>query len=250
MKNTVSEKLTDLCIGYGEKVVAKDINAELMAGRLTCLIGSNGVGKSTLLRTITGMQPPISGTVMLDGTNLHAITRKELARKISIVITGRPDVEHMTVREVVALGRTPYTGMWGTLNDEDHKHVDDSITMVGIAHLAERKIRTLSDGECQKVMIAKALAQDTPIIILDEPTAFLDYPSKVEAMQLLSRLASDSDNPKAILLSTHDLEMAMRMADTIWLMSSAGTLNVTTPDEIKADRKEQLSIEDLCALFN
>lgn len=138
----------------------------------------------------------------------------------------------MTVYELVGLGRSPYTGFWGTLNEEDHRIVKESISMVGISQLSKRMIQTLSDGERQKVMIAKALAQQTPVIFLDEPTAFLDYPSKVEMMQLLHRLSRETD--KTIFLSTHDLELALQIADTVWLMSKEG-VTIGTPQKLAQD---------------
>ena len=149
---------------------------------------------------------------------------------VGVVLTAKPDVQNMTVEEMVGLGRSPYTGFWGTLTDDDKAVVDEAIDMVGIRPLASRMIQTLSDGERQKVMIAKALAQQTPVIFLDEPTAFLDYPSKVEMMQLLHRLSRTAD--KTIFLSTHDLELVLQIADTVWLMSEGGRLDTGTPHEL------------------
>ena len=149
------------------------------------------------------------------------MARGPLSRLVSVVLIHRPDVRQLTVAEVVALGRTPYTGLWGTLSANDERIVSESILTVGISHLAERHIGTLSDGECQKVMIAKALAQQTSVILLDEPTAFLDYPSKRETLLLMRRIAASG---KAVLLSTHDMEMALRLADTLWLMTSSHKL--------------------------
>ena len=171
-------------------------------------------------------------------------TDKELSRMIGVVLTEKPDIRNMTVRELVALGRSPYTGFWGTLHDEDWQVVDEAIDAVRIGSLRERMVHALSDGERQKVMIAKALAQQTPVIFLDEPTAFLDFPSKVEMMQLLRRLARESQ--KTIFLSTHDFELALQVADRLWLMerlqadASAGAasqdtgcrLHVGTPQEL------------------
>lgn len=212
--------LQDLTIGYtskgNEKVVAKGLNATLNAGELTCLLGRNGIGKSTLLRTLAAFQPPLRGSILLATSPLTALTDKELSRTIGLVLTERPDVQNMTVRFLVGMGRSPYTGFWGTLSATDEAIVDEAIRMVGIESLENRQVQTLSDGERQKVMIAKALAQQTPIIYLDEPTAFLDFPSKVEMMQLLRRLARDGQ--KTIFLSTHDVELSLQLADRIWLM--------------------------------
>ena len=225
--------LQDLTIGYtskgNEKVVAKGLNATLNAGELTCLLGRNGIGKSTLLRTLAAFQPPLRGSILLATSPLTALTDKELSRTIGLVLTERPDVQNMTVRFLVGMGRSPYTGFWGTLSATDEAIVDEAIRMVGIESLENRQVQTLSDGERQKVMIAKALAQQTPIICLDEPTAFLDFPSKVEMMQLLRRLARDGQ--KTIFLSTHDVELSLQLADRIWLMEP-DMLHVGIPHEL------------------
>ena len=226
--------LENLTIGYASKknrkTVASGINASLDSGHMTCLIGPNGVGKSTLLRTLSAFQPPLEGKVYIHGKDLATLKEKKLAKMVGVVLTAKPDVQNMTVEEMVGLGRSPYTGFWGTLTDDDKAVVDEAIDMVGIRPLASRMIQTLSDGERQKVMIAKALAQQTPVIFLDEPTAFLDYPSKVEMMQLLHRLSRTAD--KTIFLSTHDLELVLQIADTVWLMSESGRLDTGTPHEL------------------
>ena len=221
--------LKNLSIGYRTKnnlrTVAEDINAAIRQGELTCLLGANGVGKSTLLRTLSAFQPKLGGEIIIrsqesgdKSLEIDAFTDKELSRLIGVVLTEKPDIRNMTVRELVALGRSPYTGFWGTLHEEDWQVVDEAIDAVRIGGLRERMVHTLSDGERQKVMIAKALAQQTPVIFLDEPTAFLDFPSKVEMMQLLRRLAREQQ--KTIFLSTHDFELALQVADTLWLMES------------------------------
>ena len=149
------------------------------------------------------------------------------------MLTERPDVQHATVRELVAMGRSPYTGFWGRLDDNDEKVVDEAISLVGIDSLAKRLVTTLSDGERQKAMIAKALAQQTPIIFLDEPTAFLDYPSKVDTLLLLRRICREAG--KTVFLSTHDLELALQVADCLWLMQSGGRMDIGTPKELAAN---------------
>ena len=226
--------LENLSIGYktggNNKVVMSGIDASVESGRLTCLIGSNGVGKSTLLRTLAAFQPKLGGNILVCGKEITEYTNKELSTLIGVVLTSKPDVTNMTVREIVGLGRTPYTGFWGTLNDADKAIVEQSMEMVGIADLASRMAGTLSDSERQKMMIAKALAQETPVIILDEPTAFLDYPSKVETMQLLMRLSRETD--KTIFMSTHDLELVLQTADTLWLMTRDGGVSIGTPREL------------------
>ncbi len=219
--------LKELSIGYhaknGTRTVAEGINAAIRQGELTCLLGANGVGKSTLLRTLSAFQPKLGGEIIIRSQEsgdrsqeIDTLTDKELSRMIGVVLTEKPDIRNMTVRELVALGRSPYTGFWGTLHDDDWQVVDEAIDAVRIDGLRERMVHTLSDGERQKVMIAKALAQQTPVIFLDEPTAFLDFPSKVEVMQLLRRLAIEAQ--KTIFLSTHDFELALQVADKLWLM--------------------------------
>ena len=230
-------RLSNLSIGYhsknGTRVVAAGINAAIRSGELTCLLGANGVGKSTLLRTLATFQPKLDGEVLIEGQEVTTFNDKELSRMIGVVLTEKPDIRNMSVRELVALGRSPYTGFWGTLHDDDWQVVDEAIHAVRIEPLRERMIHTLSDGERQKVMIAKALAQQTPVIYLDEPTAFLDFPSKVEMMQLLRQLAQTQQ--KTIFLSTHDFELALQVADTLWLMEKdeSGThLNIGTSQEL------------------
>ena len=225
--NNETIQLRNLSIGYqtkhSVKTVAEGINGSIRSGELTCLLGANGVGKSTLLRTLSAFQPAIRGEIFIStneegGTRkeISSLSDKELSKLIGVVLTEKPDVKNMSVRELVSLGRSPYTGFWGTYTDEDLRIVDEAIEMVGITDLSRRPVHTLSDGERQKVMIAKALAQQTPVIFLDEPTAFLDYPSKVEVLQLLRRISREAE--KTIFLSTHDVELALQLADTIWLM--------------------------------
>ena len=232
--------LKNLSIGYRTKnstrIVAESINATIRSGELTCLLGANGVGKSTLLRTLSAFQPKLGGEIVIRSREsadrsqeIETFSDKELSRIIGVVLTEKPDIKNMTVRELVALGRSPYTGFWGTLHEEDWQVVEEAIDAVRIGSLRERMVHTLSDGERQKVMIAKALAQQTPVIFLDEPTAFLDFPSKVEMMQLLRRLAIEAQ--KTIFLSTHDFELALQVADRLWLMEKQ-KLNVGTSQEL------------------
>lgn len=227
-------QLSKLSIGYtgkaGVKTVATDINASIRRGELTCLLGANGVGKSTLLRTLSAFQPKLGGNIYIDGREIDQYTPAELSRRIGVVLTEKPDVRNMSVRELVSLGRSPYTGFWGTYSDEDRHIVGEALEQVGIRELQDRLVETLSDGERQKVMIAKALAQQTPVIYLDEPTAFLDFPSKVEVMLLLRHISQESD--KVVFLSTHDLELALQIADRIWLMDREEGLCIGTPEEL------------------
>ena len=248
--------LKNLSIGYRSKhqlrTVASAINASLQSDELTCLIGANGIGKSTLLRTLAGFQPPLEGEILINKREilsqetsselsskkvtgislekpLSQFSAQELAKEIGVVLTSRIDTPQLTIEEIIGIGRSPYTGFWGNLSAKDKQIVATAIQQVGIQHLAHRNICELSDGERQKVMIAKALAQQTRIIILDEPTAFLDFPSKVETLQMLRRLAHEEH--KTILLSTHDVELALQLADQLWLME-AGHLSIGTPREL------------------
>lgn len=227
-------QLINLGIGYmtkhGIRTVAEGINGTIRKGELTCLLGANGVGKSTLLRTLSAFQPMTAGEVLIEGHDMTSFSDKEMSRLIGVVLTEKPDVRNMRVRELVSLGRSPYTGFWGTYSKEDLKIVDEAISLVGIDTLSRRMVHTLSDGERQKVMIAKALAQQTPVIYLDEPTAFLDYPSKVEVLQLLRRISREAG--KTIFLSTHDVELALQLADTVWLMSHEEGMTVGTPRQL------------------
>lgn len=227
-------EIKSLSTGYRVKnniaVVTREIDAAICSGELTCLLGPNGAGKSTLLRTLSAFLPPVKGDVVILGRSIGDYSDKELSRLIGVVLTERNDLRNMSVEELVGLGRSPYTGFWGSLNNQDREIVAEAIEMVGITALKDRMIQTLSDGERQKAMIAKALAQQTPIILLDEPTAFLDFPSKVEIMQLLHRLTRTTE--KTIFLSTHDLELALQIADIIWLMARDKEISIGTPEDL------------------
>ena len=223
-----------LSIGYasrqGIKVVANGLSADVYGGELTCLLGTNGVGKSTLIRTLSAFLPKLSGSIVIQNREIDRYTHKQLAHVLSVVLTERLEVRNLLVAEVVGLGRSPYTDFWGKLSIEDKKVVEHAIDLVGISVLADRMVDTLSDGERQKVMIAKALAQETPVICLDEPTAFLDFSSKVETMRLLHRLSRQTG--KTIFLSTHDLELALQIADRIWLMDREKGITIGTPEDL------------------
>ena len=241
--------LKDLVIGYntraGQRRVTAPLSVKLPEGRLICLVGRNGVGKSTLLRSLSGLQPPLSGDVLLGGSSIASYSHKALARLVSVVTTRDVPVPSMTSWEVVALGRSPYTQFWGQLSSADKEIVDRSIDITGISPLASRRVGSLSDGERQKVMIAKAIAQETPVILLDEPTAFLDYPSKVSTLSLLSRLAREMG--RTILISTHDVEHALRLSDEVLpllqflVLLFAGRHPVVLPDDIVGRDETELS---------
>lgn len=218
-----------LTVGYRGHRVVEDISLSLPCGRLVCLLGPNGAGKSTLLRTLCGFQPPIEGTVTISGSDITTMSAAEVARLVSVVLTDRPLTPSLTAREMVGMGRAPYTGFWGRLSDDDRRLVSEAMQTVGVDSLATRRMGQLSDGERQKVMIAKALAQHTPVIVLDEPTAFLDYPSKVAVMKTLARLAHDEG--KTILMSTHDLELAAQLGDELMEIENKHIRKITA-DEV------------------
>ena len=226
---------TDLTVGYAVTrkppiAIVEHITVDLLAGELVCLISPNGAGKSTLMRTLAGMQAPLAGTVKLMGDDLKSLKSNELARRLSIVLTERVDVGMLSAYTLVALGRYPYTGWMGDLRPEDELVVQQAITAVGAADLANRHVGELSDGERQKIMIARALAQEPMVMLLDEPTAYLDLPRRAELMVMLRRLARESG--RAILLSTHDLDLALRNADRIWLLPKGGQLQSGAPEDL------------------
>ena len=212
----------DLTVGYRKgnstSPVISGLNLSLSRGKLVALIGANGIGKSTLLRTLVGNQPPLEGEVSISGIRIGEISRKNLSLLLGIVNTERTQAGALTVREVVSLGRQPYTGLLGILSKNDKSIVEKAMQDAGILHKASSFLAELSDGERQKVMIAKALAQCTPIIILDEPTAFLDVASRMETMLLLHNLAHKQN--KAVLLSSHDLSQSMMLADELWVVTN------------------------------
>ena len=210
-------KTLSLSIGYDKKTVVSDINVTLNEGDIIALVGPNGAGKSTLFKTFSTHIKPVGGKIELFGKDLMSYTPKERAKMLGIVLTERPDDMFLKVSDVVAAGRYPYTGMFGKLNENDEKEIKVSLELVGVNNLTDRVFNTLSDGEQQKVMIAKAIAQNTPLIMLDEPTAFLDYPSKIELFSLLKKLAKEQK--KAILFSSHDLELLLRYTDNLWIIA-------------------------------
>lgn len=227
----------NLCTGYikgGDRIVVTDnLNANLLSGEMTCLLGPNGAGKTTLLKTLAAMIPPLNGEIIIEGKKLQEYSELELARKIGIVLTDKISAPNLTVEQLVALGRNPYTGFFGKLSRIDKEIIDESIDMIGINNLRQRKVISLSDGERQKSLIAKTLAQQTPVIFLDEPTAFLDYPGKAEIMILLKRLAHNGD--KTIFLSTHDLELALKIADKVWLLDKNRGIRIDTPENLSVN---------------
>lgn len=210
---------TGYCHGSRQSIVGRGLEGSLPRGTLTALLGTNGAGKSTLLRTLAGLQPPLAGDIFWEGNSLASLTPEERAKRLSIVLTVRPETGNLTVREVVALGRLPHRqGLWGSRNAAtDAEAVERAMRLTTTSAWSERPVSRLSDGERQRVFIAKALAQETPLILLDEPTAFLDYPSRVQFFNLLKRLTNEMG--KTVLLSSHDVELAAAHADRILLLS-------------------------------
>ena len=209
-------KLHDFPIGYGERTLLCEVETTIVKGRLTALIGRNGTGKSTLLRAIAGLNRRYTGRILLDGHNAADMRAAEMARTLAFVTTERTRIANLKCKDVVAIGRAPYTNWIGKMQEVDKEIVMRSLASVGMEAYAERTMDKMSDGECQRIMIARALAQDTPIILLDEPTSFLDMPNRYELCTLLARLAHEEN--KCTLFSTHELDIALSLADAIALI--------------------------------
>lgn len=223
--------LEALDIGYRNRSVATELSAVAQTGRLTALIGPNGAGKSTLLRTLCGLQPPLAGQVTLDdGTIVHDLKPAALARRIAVVLTQRPDPGMLQAAEVVELGRTPHLSRLGKPSQHDRDRVAWALDAVNANDLAHRSFSQLSDGERQRILVARALAQDPELLVLDEPTAHLDAPSRVEFLDMLRQLARNEN--LAVLLSSHDLELVMRVADEVWLLERGGRFTVGSPTRL------------------
>ena len=226
MKNKIILQASNLSIGYTSKKtknnIASNIDLSLEKGKLIALIGANGIGKSTLLRTLTGIQKPISGTILLTEKNIHEMDFLPLAQNLSVVLTEKLPPSNLTVWELVALGRQPYTNWIGTLTDNDIAKINEAIELTQIGHLASKRHYEISDGQLQIALIARALAQDTPLIILDEPTTHLDLLHKVVLFKLLKKLTQETG--KCILFSTHDIDMAIQLSDEMIIMTPENTI--------------------------
>ena len=228
--------LSDVTIGYTRKrtfapdrrsIVASGLDAVARRGELTALVGPNGAGKSTLLRTLCGLQPTLHGKILIDGANVASIRPAELATRIAVVLTQRADPGLLTARELVALGRTPHLPASARLSPADREIVERALDAVGATALADRQFNELSDGQRQRCLTARALAQSSSLLILDEPTSFLDVPSRIELVDVLRQLAREKNI--AVVMSTHELELALRVSDNIWLLAIDGTLTSGTP---------------------
>lgn len=224
---------TDLSIGHGGRVLQEGISIRLEAGSLTALLGVNGIGKSTLIRTLAGLRPAIAGEIHLSGQPLRHLSARMRARLVAVVLTGRPEMGALDVRTLVALGRQPWTNGLGRMTPGDRRSVAEAMERSGAQAFAHRSIGDLSDGEFQRVLIARALAQDTPILLLDEPTAFLDLTNRVAAIRLLHSIAHDLG--RAVLFSTHDLQLALELGDGLILMREEGSVWQGTPRTVVAE---------------
>lgn len=222
-----------LDIGYESRVVQSDLTLRATEGEMICLLGRNGCGKSTLLRTIAGLQPALKGKIIIDGEDVSQLTQQQRAERMALVLTERLSVEHTTVSEVVAMGRYPYTSFLGTLRYDDKRAIDNALQQVEVSHLADRYFNSLSDGEKQRVLIAKAIAQQTGIILLDEPTAHLDLPNRIRTMLLLRQLAEQQH--KTIIISTHELDLALQLTHKVWLMATDRVYVGTAEELIRED---------------
>ncbi|MBF6607897.1 MAG: ABC transporter ATP-binding protein [Flavobacterium sp.] len=212
----------NVAIGYRKKksdsVIATGIDINVASGQLVALVGANGIGKSTLLRTLTGIQPPLQGQIFLGCTNIEHMTARDIAKELSVVLTEKLPPSNLTVYELVALGRQPYTNWMGRLSEIDKTAIHNAVELTDIGHLLSKKHYELSDGQMQKVLIARALAQDTPLIVLDEPTTHLDLNHKANLLQLLKKLTRET--AKAILFSTHDIDLAIQLCDELIVMTA------------------------------
>ncbi|WP_417886780.1 ABC transporter ATP-binding protein [Zunongwangia sp.] len=246
MKKSILD-ISDLKIGYSDKkttkTVAENINIQLYPSELVAVVGINGVGKSTFLRTISGIQPSISGNIEIQKQNLLDFNNKKRASEISLVLTNQPISKNLSVFELVALGRQPYTNWLGKLSKEDHFKIENALNLTALLELKDRKCYSLSDGQLQKVLIARAIAQDTSIIILDEPTSHLDLYHKAYVIKLLKDLTLKTQ--KAIIFATHEINLALQICDKIILMGPSELLIDTPKELIKKEAFQDLFPQDL-----
>ncbi len=244
MKNNCEHiiETKDLTIGYSSKkndiVIASNLNIKISAGKFICLLGKNGIGKSTLLRTLTNVQPSLKGNVFINDKNLKYINNSELSKEMSLVLTERLPDSNLSVFEIVALGRQPYTNWVGKLTEKDLHHIKNALKQTDTNHLIKRKHYELSDGQLQKVLIARALAQNTNLIFLDEPTAHLDIHHTIETFSLLKKLAEKFN--KTIIISTHEINLALELANELWLMTPSDFISGKTSDLIQQNKISQL----------
>lgn len=218
----------NLTLGYNDRILLEDSSTVFPQCQLTALIGRNGTGKSTMLRALAGLNRHYTGEILIDGNKLNSISPNELAKLLSFVNTERTRIPNLRCRDVVAMGRAPYTDWLGRLSRDDDEIVRDSLIAVGMEEYSDRTMDTMSDGECQRIMIARALAQDTPNILLDEPTSFLDLPNRYKLVEMLHKLAHD--RKKCIIFSTHELDIALKRADSIALLADCTLFNLPSSE--------------------
>ncbi len=230
--------LNKIEIGYSHCTLLKDADAEFRTGELVALLGRNGSGKSTLLRSIAGLESPLAGEVVIGGGNIFTMSPLQRASTVSFVTTERRRVVNLLAEDLVALGRAPYTSWLGRMQERDREIVAESLSLVGMSHMARRSVERLSDGELQRVMIARALAQQTPVILLDEPTAFLDMPSRYELVELLTSLTHDQG--KSIIFSTHELDIAQDYCDVIALIDNGSIRTIRAANGESSDAVERI----------
>ena len=230
-------RLENLSLGYADRPLLRGVNAHFRRGQLTALVGRNGAGKSTLLKAIASLGRCVEGDILLDGISITQAAPYELARRIAFVTTERVRIANLRCEDVVALGRAPYTNWIGRMQPEDRAMVERALALVGMADFAHRTMDRMSDGECQRIMIARALAQDTPIILLDEPTSFLDLPNRYALCRLLARLSHDEG--KCILFSTHELEIARSLCDSIALVDNPHLHHLPADEMMRSGLIEQ-----------
>lgn len=231
-------ELRNFSIGYDNNLLLDNISANIREERLTALIGRNGSGKSTLLKAICGLSDNYNGKILIDGTDLTELSDNVKARSIAYVNTQRPRLHNLTCLDIVALGRSPYTGWIGNLNATDKEFIEKALVQVGMENFRFRQINSLSDGEAQRVMIARAIAQETKIIVLDEPTSFLDMPNRFEITNLLRELAHEKN--KTIIFSTHELDIALEMSDDISIISDQHLYNLPVSEMIESGHIQRL----------
>ncbi len=236
-------KTHNLTIGYAGYTVQQTLNLQAHAGEMICMLGKNGCGKSTLLRTFAGLQPPLSGSIIISGRRLEELSQQDKAKLLSLVLTERMSLDNTHVHDVVAMGRYPYSSFLGGLSEVDETQISTALCQVQMQAKADAMFNCLSDGEKQRVLIAKALAQQTPVILLDEPTAHLDLPNRIKTMLLLKQLAHTEQ--KCVIISTHELDLALQIADTVWLMNSdCGGVSMGTPEILTASGAFQTAFQD------
>lgn len=241
MQHDINIELIDLDIGYDDKIVVKGINFTAKTGQMICLLGPNGAGKTTLLRTISGHLPPISGSVLLNGKHINKINRRDLARDLSVVFTEQTEPGMFTAYEMVSLGRHPYTGFFGKLTNTDKGIVKESMEMVNCYDLRHRYFSTLSDGEKQKVMIARALCQRPMVMILDEPTSHLDVKNKVDVLTILRKMSRDTGITS--IISLHDVDLALKTCDVVILVGENRIIDWGSPEDV-------INADTITSLYN